>query len=64
MNLSTSGGPTSINLLKEAQSEGATVLLGDVTRQGTLVQPHIVKNVKKGMKIWEKETFGPGTQTY
>lgn len=51
-----------INLLKEAQSEGATVLLGDVTRQGTLVQPHIVKNVKKGMQIWEKETFGPGTQ--
>ncbi|KAI5834280.1 aldehyde dehydrogenase [Schizophyllum commune Tattone D] len=48
-----------INLIKEAQSEGATVLLGDVTRQGTLVQPHIVKNVKKGMKIWEKETFGP-----
>ncbi|KAL1758854.1 Aldehyde/histidinol dehydrogenase, partial [Schizophyllum commune] len=48
-----------INLIKEAQSEGTTVLLGDVTRQGTLVQPHIVKNVKKGMQIWEKETFGP-----
>ena len=39
-----------INLIKEAQSEGATVLLGDVTRQGTLVQPHILKNVKKGIQ--------------
>ncbi|KAL1743975.1 Aldehyde/histidinol dehydrogenase [Schizophyllum fasciatum] len=48
-----------VEMIREAQSEGATVRLGDVARQGALVQPHIVTGVKRGMRIWERETFGP-----
>ncbi|TRM60346.1 aldehyde dehydrogenase [Schizophyllum amplum] len=48
-----------VNMIKEAHGEGAVVLLGDMARQGALVQPHIVKDVKPGMKLWERETFGP-----
>lgn len=50
-----------IGMIEDAQEEGAHVELGDVRRVGSVVQPHILTGVKPGMKIWEQETFGPGT---
>lgn len=49
-----------VRLVREAKEAGATVLLGDVARAGSLVQPHIVLGVKPGMSLWEDESFGPG----
>ena len=49
-----------INMIKEAKSDGAELLLGDLNRQGAVVQPHLVWGVKPGMRLWDKESFGPG----
>ncbi|CCM04245.1 uncharacterized protein FIBRA_06412 [Fibroporia radiculosa] len=48
-----------VSMLHEAQSTGAEFLLGDGTRDGSVVQPHIVTGVKPGTRLWERETFGP-----
>ncbi|KAJ7150967.1 Aldehyde/histidinol dehydrogenase [Mycena crocata] len=48
-----------ITLLTEAQAAGAEILLGDLQREGAVVQPHLVTGVKPGMRLWERETFGP-----
>ncbi|KAI0919058.1 hypothetical protein AcW1_003467 [Taiwanofungus camphoratus] len=50
-----------ISLLREAKEQGAEFLLGDATRDGAVVQPHIVSKVKPGMKLWDQESFGPVT---
>lgn len=47
-------------MIQEAREEGAKVLAGDVTRNGALLKPHIIADVKPGMRLWERETFGPG----
>lgn len=49
-----------LSLLKDAKDHGAEVFLGDLTRSGNVVQPHLVRNVKPGIGIWDKESFGPG----
>ena len=49
-----------VAMIKEAQSEGAEVILGDSKREGNVVQPHILTSVKPGMRIWDRESFGPG----
>lgn len=49
-----------IEMIKEAKAEGAEVVLGDVTHKRTIVQPHILSNVKPNMRVWRRETFGPG----
>ncbi|KAI1793495.1 aldehyde dehydrogenase [Ganoderma leucocontextum] len=46
-------------MINDAVAQGAKVLVGDLDRQGTIVQPHIVMDAKPGMKIWERESFGP-----
>ncbi|CAL1715140.1 unnamed protein product [Somion occarium] len=48
-----------ISMIEEANAAGATVLLGDVKRDGAVVQPHILNGVKPGMRLWDKECFGP-----
>ncbi|KAJ6491282.1 Aldehyde/histidinol dehydrogenase [Mycena vitilis] len=48
-----------IGMISEAQAAGAEVLVGDVKRQGAVVQPHFVSGVKPGMRLWERESFGP-----
>jgi len=48
-----------ISMIKEAKEQGAEVILGDITRQGTVVQPHLLKNVTRDMRVWKRETFGP-----
>ncbi|EIN08992.1 aldehyde dehydrogenase [Punctularia strigosozonata HHB-11173 SS5] len=48
-----------VNMIKEAQEGGAEVVLGKVDREGAVVQPHIVRGVKPGMRLWDRESFGP-----
>ncbi|KAJ8078039.1 hypothetical protein PM082_000242 [Marasmius tenuissimus] len=54
-----------VEMIREAQLRGgAQVLLGDVKREGSVVDPHVVlmdedKSRKKGLGIWERESFGP-----
>ncbi|KAJ7042781.1 Aldehyde/histidinol dehydrogenase [Mycena alexandri] len=48
-----------IAMLTEAQAAGTELLLGDLARQGAVVQPHLVKDVKPGMRLWDRESFGP-----
>ncbi|OSD04847.1 aldehyde dehydrogenase [Trametes coccinea BRFM310] len=48
-----------INMIKEAVRDGAQVLIGDLKRDGAIVQPHIVAGVKPGMRLWDRESFGP-----
>ncbi len=50
-----------VGMIKEAVSDGATLIVGDLSRQGAVVQPHILMNVRPGMRLWERESFGPGT---
>ena len=47
------------SMMGEARAEGAEFLLGDGSRQGAVIQPHIVTGVKPGMRLWERESFGP-----
>ncbi|EIN08994.1 aldehyde dehydrogenase [Punctularia strigosozonata HHB-11173 SS5] len=48
-----------VNMISEAKAEGATVLLGDAKNVGAVVQPHVVTGVKPGMRLWDRESFGP-----
>ncbi|KAI0794096.1 aldehyde dehydrogenase [Fomes fomentarius] len=48
-----------VNMIKEAVASGATLVLGDVGRKGAVVQPHILTNVRPGMRLWDRESFGP-----
>ena len=49
-------------MMREAKENGAEVLAGDLTRQGAVVQPHILSGVKPGMRAWDQESFGPGAR--
>lgn len=51
-----------VNMMSEAQSDGAQLILGDLRREGGVLQPHLVANVKPGMRLWDRESFGPGTK--
>ncbi|KAJ7484397.1 Aldehyde/histidinol dehydrogenase [Mycena latifolia] len=48
-----------ISMITEAQAAGAEVLLGDLGRQGAVVRPHLVKGLQPGMRLWDRESFGP-----
>ncbi|KAJ8517131.1 hypothetical protein ONZ45_g5663 [Pleurotus djamor] len=48
-------------MIEEAVSQGAELVLGDMRAEGGVVQPHLLVNVRPGMKIWERESFGPVT---
>lgn len=49
-----------VSVLNESKEAGAEVLLGDLARDRAIVQPHIFRGVKPGMKLWDEESFGPG----
>lgn len=49
-----------VSMIKEAKREGAEVIVGDMSRTGAVVQPHLIKDVKPGMRMWDRESFGPG----
>jgi benzaldehyde dehydrogenase (NAD) len=49
-------------LIREATSEGATLLTGDLKPSGpasTILQPHVLTSVTPSMSIFHSETFGP-----
>lgn len=48
-----------MGLLKSAKEQGAEVILGDVTRKGSVVRPHLIFGVRPGMELWKRESFGP-----
>ncbi|KAI5118594.1 hypothetical protein M0805_004169 [Coniferiporia weirii] len=48
-----------MNMLKEARDAGAKLLVGDLNRDGALIQPHLIQDVKPGMRAWDRESFGP-----
>ena len=53
-----------LTMLKDAEQQGAKILVGDIQRDGAVVQPHLVVDAKPGMLIWERETFGPGMLSF
>ncbi|KAF8962311.1 Aldehyde/histidinol dehydrogenase [Flammula alnicola] len=48
-----------VGMIKEAQASGAELILGDTARQRSLLVPHMLKGVKPGMRVWDRESFGP-----
>jgi len=48
-----------LSMIREAQNAGAQLIMGDLARQGSVLQPHILVDVKPGMRMWERESFGP-----
>ncbi len=42
-------------MIKEAQADGAEVISGDVNRKKSVLVPHLIKNVRPGMRIWDRE---------
>ena len=48
-----------LGLIQEAKVAGAELLLGDLTRDGAVVQPHILNGIKPGMRVFDRESFGP-----
>jgi acyl-CoA reductase-like NAD-dependent aldehyde dehydrogenase len=49
-----------LSMIMDAENDGAKILHGDKAREGALIQPHVVINVKPGMRLWDRESFGPG----
>lgn len=53
-----------LSMVREAtEKDGAELLFGDLHRSGAFLHPHLVKlnAIKPGIKIWERESFGPVT---
>ncbi|KAF9442523.1 ALDH-like protein [Macrolepiota fuliginosa MF-IS2] len=48
-----------VDILKKTKNAGAHVLLGDLSRDKAVIQPHLLTGVKPGMALWDKESFGP-----
>ncbi|KAI0073259.1 aldehyde dehydrogenase [Panus rudis PR-1116 ss-1] len=48
-----------ISMIQEAKQDGAEVVVGDLQSKGAVVQPHVITKVKPGMRLWERESFGP-----
>ena len=48
-----------LSLIKEAKDAGAEVILGDLKRDGAILQPHILNGIKPGMRAFDRESFGP-----
>ncbi|KAK0482435.1 Aldehyde/histidinol dehydrogenase [Armillaria novae-zelandiae] len=44
-------------LFSEPSAEN--VLVGDINRDGSVIQPHVFTGVKPGTRLWEREAFGP-----
>jgi acyl-CoA reductase-like NAD-dependent aldehyde dehydrogenase len=57
---STKSADRLVGVLNDAKGSGAEIILGDLSNKEAVVQPHIIKGVKPGMKIWDEESFGPG----
>jgi acyl-CoA reductase-like NAD-dependent aldehyde dehydrogenase len=49
-----------LSMIREATESGADLVIGDLQRKGSVVNPHLVTGVKPGMRLWDRESFGPG----
>lgn len=58
--LNESSAQNIVSQLEEAKAQGAEFLVGDGTRVGPTMQPHLIRGIKPGMHVWERENFGPG----
>ncbi|KAK0231642.1 Aldehyde/histidinol dehydrogenase [Armillaria nabsnona] len=56
---SQSSAENVLGMLHEAIREGVQVLVGDVTRDGSMMQLHMFTGNKPGTRLWEREAFGP-----
>ncbi|KAF9564492.1 ALDH-like protein [Agrocybe pediades] len=54
-----SSAENAVAMVKDAVNAGAEVVVGDMSKEGPIIQPHLVKNVKPGMWLWEREVFAP-----
>ncbi|KAK0461058.1 aldehyde dehydrogenase [Desarmillaria tabescens] len=50
-----------VGLIRQAVESGAELLLGDIARDGAVVQPHILCGVDTKQPLWRQEAFGPVT---
>ncbi|RDB18697.1 Salicylaldehyde dehydrogenase [Hypsizygus marmoreus] len=48
-----------LSMIREAIEAGADLILGDLGRDGNVIQPHLLSGVKSGMRLWDRESFGP-----
>ncbi|KZT02966.1 ALDH-like protein [Laetiporus sulphureus 93-53] len=48
-----------LKIIREAKDAGARILVGDMARQTSVVQPHLLADVKPGMALWDEECFRP-----
>ncbi|KAI9064788.1 aldehyde dehydrogenase [Trametes sanguinea] len=48
-----------IAVLQDAINRGAKLLVGDLTKEGAIMQPHLLVDVKPGTRLWDRETFAP-----
>ncbi|KAI0630582.1 aldehyde dehydrogenase [Trametes polyzona] len=48
-----------ISMVKDALQDGAKLLVGILEREGAILQPHLLIDVRPGMRIWDRETFAP-----
>lgn len=53
-----------VGMIKEAKEQGAELVVGDGSRDGAVVQPHLITGVKSGTSLWEEEQFGPGAYAH
>ncbi|KAF8581816.1 aldehyde dehydrogenase [Ramaria rubella] len=56
---STTSAEKVLSLVTDAHTRGGQVLVGDLVRDGAVIQPHIILGVEPGWPLWEKESFGP-----
>lgn len=50
-----------VSMVNDAVNGGACLLAGDMKHDGPWVQPHVVLGAKPGDRLWDRESFGPGT---
>ncbi|KAF7329346.1 Aldedh domain-containing protein [Mycena kentingensis (nom. inval.)] len=48
-----------LEMIAEARTAGAEVLVGNEKREGAAISPHIITGVKRETRLWQRESFGP-----
>lgn len=48
-----------LELFEEAVKDGGKLVVGDLKRNGTIIQPHLIDRVKATSKAFIEESFGP-----
>jgi acyl-CoA reductase-like NAD-dependent aldehyde dehydrogenase len=48
-----------LDMLENAVKAGGKLVVGDLKRQGAVIQPHLIDKLPTTCKLWEEESFGP-----